>query len=216
MRTKTLLLAAAALSAGVLASSAQVYSANVVGYVNSVYVPGTTLTANPLKGSPDNTLNTIMPIAPDGTLAIFWDTATQDYALTSATYIDGAGWDPNPTVPPGLGFMIQTTTQFTNTYVGDVMQGSLTNQLITGNQFWSSIPPIGGPLSSVLTNCPAVEGDAVFVWDTAAVPQDYNPAGATYLDGVGWDPDLTIAVGQGFLYQRVGPPAQYVRTFVVQ
>jgi len=96
------------------------------------------------------------------------------------------------------------------------MQGSLTNKLVTGNQFWSSIPPIGGPVSTVLTNCPAVPDDAVFVWDASANPQDYNPAGATYLGGGVWDPDLNIAVGQGFLYQRVGPPADYVRTFTVQ
>ena len=34
MRTKTLLIAAAALAVGILASSAQTYSQNVVGYVN--------------------------------------------------------------------------------------------------------------------------------------------------------------------------------------
>jgi hypothetical protein len=96
------------------------------------------------------------------------------------------------------------------------MQGSLTNSFVTGNQFRSSIPPIGGPLSVVLTNMPAVENDAVFVWDTTLVPQDYNPAGATYLDGIGWDPDITISVGQGFLYQRVGPPVDYIRVFNVQ
>jgi hypothetical protein len=52
------------------------------------------------------------------------------------------------------------------------MQGSLTNSFVTGNQFRSSIPPIGGPLSVVLTNMLAVENDAVFVWDTTLVPQD--------------------------------------------
>ena len=36
MRTKTLLIAAAALAAGILSSSAQTYSQNIVGYVNQV------------------------------------------------------------------------------------------------------------------------------------------------------------------------------------
>jgi hypothetical protein len=50
MRTKTLLIAAAALAAGVLASSAQTYSLNIVGYVN-VTIPGSyklTAISNPL------------------------------------------------------------------------------------------------------------------------------------------------------------------------
>src|ERR1017187_9483311 len=40
MRTKTLLIAVAALAAGILVSSAQTYSQNVVGYYN-VTIPGT-------------------------------------------------------------------------------------------------------------------------------------------------------------------------------
>ncbi len=55
MKTKTLLIAAAALAAGVISSQAQVYSANIVGYAN-VVCPASTLVllANPL----DNGTNT--------------------------------------------------------------------------------------------------------------------------------------------------------------
>src|SRR5579859_1707946 len=53
MKSKTLLIAAAALAAGVITSEAQVYSQNVVGYVNTT-IPGNnalSLIANPLIGS---------------------------------------------------------------------------------------------------------------------------------------------------------------------
>ena len=54
MRTKTLLIAAAALAAGVITSQAQpVYSQNVVGYVNQV-IPGNgaqSLIVNPLQNT---------------------------------------------------------------------------------------------------------------------------------------------------------------------
>jgi len=56
MRTKTLLIAAAALAAGVISSQAQVYSQNIVGYVNSTF-PGNnalTMIANPLVGNGTN------------------------------------------------------------------------------------------------------------------------------------------------------------------
>jgi len=52
MKTKTLLIAAAALAAGVVSSQAQVYSQNIVGYVNTA-IPGNnalTLINNPLVG----------------------------------------------------------------------------------------------------------------------------------------------------------------------
>jgi hypothetical protein len=58
MRTKTLLLSAAAMAAGLVSSVAQsnVYSVNVVGYVNQVLPAGTLVAvANPL----DNGTNTL-------------------------------------------------------------------------------------------------------------------------------------------------------------
>jgi hypothetical protein len=55
MKTKTLLIAAAALVAGIVSSEAQVYSANIVGYVNvSGNANQFALIANPL----DNGTNT--------------------------------------------------------------------------------------------------------------------------------------------------------------
>src|SRR5262245_46238811 len=67
MRTKTLLLTAAALTAGVLSSFAQssnVYSVNVVGYINvTVAANGYTFLANQLTNS-GNSVNTVLTNGP--------------------------------------------------------------------------------------------------------------------------------------------------------
>ncbi len=65
MRTKTLLIAAAALAATVISSEAQVYSANVVGYVNVVLQGGYNLEANPFDdGNGNHLTNLINPSLP--------------------------------------------------------------------------------------------------------------------------------------------------------
>ena len=75
MRTKTLLLSAAALVAGALGSQAQsnVYSANVVGYV-SVPLPASTfvLAATPLDAG-TNDLNTLLAALPNKSSAQVWN-----------------------------------------------------------------------------------------------------------------------------------------------
>src|SRR5262245_29284845 len=69
MRTKSLVIAAAALTAGLLSASAQapVYSQNVVGYVN-VVLPGSgaySLISNPLN-APTNDLKNLLVALPNG------------------------------------------------------------------------------------------------------------------------------------------------------
>ena len=63
MRTKTLLIAAAALAVGIISSEAQVYSQNVVGYVNlSVAASGYTVVTMPLDYDGTGTNNTVSAI----------------------------------------------------------------------------------------------------------------------------------------------------------
>ena len=99
MRTK-LIAAAAILAAGLASSMAQsnVYSLNVVGYVNKTFVAGGfTAAANPLNGT-NNSLNTIMKgtQVPDNTLVFLWDAALQDFSATLPSYNAAAGnWVPN-------------------------------------------------------------------------------------------------------------------------
>ena len=66
MRTKTILLTAAVLAAGLGASVAQsVFSVNAVGYVNVTIRPGYNLIANPLNNG-GNTVSEVLPPASHG------------------------------------------------------------------------------------------------------------------------------------------------------
>lgn len=127
MRTKILLAAAAALAAGVMASNAQVYSANVVGYVTVTSAGGAySLLANPL----DNGSNTLASLvtAPTGSHALIWTGTTFTGSTKTPT-----SWSPNPVVAPGQGFFLQPTgvNPVTNTFVGNVIAapggGTVTN-----------------------------------------------------------------------------------------
>src|SRR5580692_11046853 len=80
MKSTTLLIAAAALAAGIISSQAQVYSQNIVGYVNTPLPTGFVNLANPLDGSnANNAITNIIPVfsgAYDGSLLQVW-TGTQ-------------------------------------------------------------------------------------------------------------------------------------------
>ncbi len=116
MRTKTLLIAAAALVAATVSSEAQVYSANVVGYVNQVCPANAlVLSANPLDDG-TNTLNSLLAAMPAKSTAQIWNGSSFTLITKPSA---GATW-PAQTVPPGTGFFVKSPSLFTNTYVGSV------------------------------------------------------------------------------------------------
>src|SRR5262245_9396280 len=98
MRTKTLL-CAAALAAGVATSMAQsnVYSLNVVGYVNVTTLGGGNfnMMANPLNNT-NNSLTNLFAVAQDGDSIFTWDANIQDLGGTIYSYSTFlAKWDGN-------------------------------------------------------------------------------------------------------------------------
>src|SRR5215813_4784313 len=124
MRTKALL-CAAALAAGAVSSMAQsnVYSLNVVGYVN-VPIAGAgagkfTFIANQLNTT-NNTLASLMPAPPDGTTIFKWTGS----AFVNSSFLFGAWSDGTFTLNLGEGGIVQSTQPFTNTFVGEVKQGA--------------------------------------------------------------------------------------------
>lgn len=213
MRTKALL-AAAAFAAGLATSWAQnVYSLNVVGYYN-VTVPANSfaLIANQLNTT-NNTLNSLLPSVPDGTQIFKW-TGT---AFTVSTFEDpgtGGEWSQNLTLNPGEGAFIRNNSPspMTITFVGEVLQGALSNPIPAGYSILSSMVPQAGPVSSVL-GLPAADGDQLFRWTGAG----YSVA--TYEDPGGggeWSPsEPNVGVGEAF-FIRKGAAATWVRNFTVQ
>jgi hypothetical protein len=225
MRTKALL-CAAVLAAGALSSMGQanVYSLNVVGYVNTRLFAGFTLICNPLNAT-DNHLGQILKGAqvPDNTIAFTWDPTAQDFAAPSTYVAASQTWVPDAVVGPGAGLLVYNpgATTFTNVFVGDVLQGSITNKIYPQFNLIASPVPISGGLSTVLTNIPASDNDLVFQFNSLANPQDfgnpdtYNAASQNWVAG-GAQP-ISVGVGEGLLYYaNAAAVANWVRTFTVQ
>ena len=170
MRTKTLLTAVAALAAGVITSQAQVYSANIVGYVSQTYSNGFVQLANPVDLGVANTLTNIFPNsggALDGSVVDIWNGSSFTVYTLDSTFPTGVGDAndvnpvPAPVISPGQLFYFDnlTGTKITNILTGTVHVeggqtgsnvGATTNTCPAGFNFVASKIPVGGGVSSVL------------------------------------------------------------------
>jgi hypothetical protein len=198
-------------------AQSNVYSLNVVGYVNKSFVAnGFTAAANPLNGT-NNSLNTIMSGSqvPNGSFVLLWDAALQDFSASVPTYVASSGnWVPAATINPGTGIFVFAPSAYTNTFVGEVQQGTTTIPIATSFSILSSPPPIGGPASDVLAQLPAANGDFVLRWNPAT--QDFFGDVPTYVASSGsWVPNSTFEVAEGFLFFHSGAPTNWVRNFTV-
>ena len=216
MITKTLL-CLAALAAGAATSMAQsnVYSLNVVGYINVTIPAGQySMIANQLNTT-NNTLASLIPTAPDGT--VFYKYSGSGYTISTYDELT-PGWlpDGNSTLNPGEGGFIlnKSASPLTITFVGEVMQGTLTNSLPTGYAIRSSIVPQAGTLTTLGLDSTVVEdGDNLYVYNNGYTIYNYDALTP------GWLPsEPTINVGQSFFYLK--PPTStkhtWTRTFTVQ
>ena len=191
-------MACAALAVGLATSAvaqSNVYSLNIVGYVNTTINAGFSLIGNPLDNG-TNDLNSLFPNAGLGD-AIF------AYANGSFTESDYFGsWSPNLAVPPGKGLFYSSGAKTTNTFVGNVLTGSLTNHVNTGFNMISSQVPISDTLGNL--GLPAGLGDAVFYYRNGAyVESDFFGS---------WSPDLALGVGEAFWFST-GAAGNWVQTF---
>jgi hypothetical protein len=207
MRTKTLLIAAAALAVGLCSSMAQVYSQNVVGYVNIPVAAATKkLIANQLNTT-NNTLNGLLPSPVPGTTIFKFNNGYTPYNFD----VDDLVWYPdgNATLNPGEGAFILSPSAATLTFVGEVRQGSLTNTLPTGVKVLrSSIVPQGGLISTALGLTP-LPGDTLFQFAGGFSTYVYD------VDDLVWTPnEPTIGVGESFFFIRAGS-GNWVRNFTV-
>jgi len=228
MRTKTLLLTAAVVAAGVASSMAQgtVFSVNAVGYVNTTFKPGFSLISNPLNAGADNTIPTLFKTAPFGT-QVYRFHSTPSAGFDIGTYDDLAGSWQAPGVPtllttpilPGSGLFVKNNlvpkADFTVTFVGEVPQGNLTTTLVKGLQIVSSQVPQEGKISADLkyTGQP---GDQLSKWDVAAqkfVTYGFDDlSNAWTLAGVANEP--VIGVGESFFLSKQAA-GTWTRTFDV-
>jgi hypothetical protein len=204
MRTKTLLLSAAVGAASLVAASAQtVYSVNSVGYVNVTLPAGFSLIANPLDAGDNALSNVFGDSLAIGSTVFKWDNGTSQY--TSSTYL--GVWSPDLELAPGEGAFINVGAETQVTFVGEVLQGDLTNPIPAGFSLQASQVPQEDTLDNL--NFPAAVGDTVYFWDNGT--SQYTST--TYL-GV-WSPsDPTPKVAEGF-FVSTGAAKDWTRTFSV-
>lgn len=248
MRIKTLLvtvLLGAAVITPAVAGDA-VYSINVVGYVTKSVPPGFSILVNPLRNTATNTVEGIIPSVPpgvtppvpDGTVVYVWAVAggydNTTYYWNDPTTPDpmaGASWYPEGlTIDPGRGFFIfnPSASAISITFVGDVLEGNLTNTLPTGFSLQGSKVPqeTNVTVMGIMPN----DGDVIYQYVNGA---GYNPS-TFYRDDVSnppllgtWypspeDPYTGVGpvpqVGEGFFYFNSGNawrPSKMERTFTV-
>jgi hypothetical protein len=205
MRTKSLLLTAAVIAAGISASQAQVYSVNSVGYVNQSIPAGYTMIANPLNTT-NNTIGVLLPDLPSFSSIYKWNETTSQFDI--ATIVFGT-WDhPEYTLNPGEGAFVNTDTPFSITWVGEVRQGNLTNTVPAGYSIRASQVPQAGSVSTL--GLTVGDFDSVYKWNNGANQYDIY----TYVFG-SWGPsEPVIGVAESF-FINAGAPFTWNRSFSV-
>jgi len=177
MRTKALI-CAALVAASAISAMAQVYSLNIVGYVNKSVPVGYSMLANPLKAGVTNGANEIMPIILDEQF-LTWNGAGFNVVQYSSIFND---WiDPAtlasakpPALPPGTAFFYYTPVATNLTFVGEVVPApSTTNSLALPIGY----SMIGSPMPVSLTDITSGTGSMPLVADMQVL--NWNGAGFT-------------------------------------
>ncbi len=179
---------------------AQVYSVNMVGYINQSIPAGFSMIANQLNNSPDNKIQSLFPAPPANTAVYKFNGAGYD----SVSFTQGLGWDdgsgtftPTMTLNPGEGVFIFAPSAFTQTFVGEVALSS-TVAVRPGFQVISSALPQSLPLDGAPPaglGFPVANGDFAY---------QFNGAGydtSEFIQGIGWNPAPPVPdIGESFFF----------------
>lgn len=216
MKTKTSILAALIALAGSATLMAQnVYSLNVVGYVNVTVPPGYSMIANQLNTT-NMTIGALLPNPPDGTQILKWDGSgynTYEYFA----FIPAWSPDGNATLNPGEAAFIKnpTASNMTLTFVGEVALGTTTNNLPAGYAMRSATVPQAGTLepgtNAPALNFPVAAGDQVLKWTGSGYDtyEFFDLGGGTTL----WSPSTpSVNPGEGFFSKKTAS-VNWVRNF---
>jgi hypothetical protein len=217
MRTKTLVLSALlAMAASPLLAQSNVYSVNAVGYVQVVFQPNKfTMVANPLNTT-NNSIGSLFTSFPNGTQFYKWNGASYDIAQ----FLFGAWDNPQYTLNPGEGCFIQTkgTALWTNTFVGEVLQGNLTNSIPNGFSMRSSMVPQAGDADSLGLSASLKNGDSVLEYNATKGSYDiWQILFGQWSDPNGGNTPPPIGVAQSVFIGTSGAagPRNWTRAFSV-
>jgi hypothetical protein len=213
MRTSTLLLAAATAAIGMGSAYGQVYSVNVVGYVNVIAPKGLSMIADQLDNKAGNKLQDVIPKAPNGTFFHQFNGTGYD----TAQFFDV--WDRTDlTLTLGSGGFLFIPSDALDadrkiTFVGEVAQGADGNNNIpNGLSVKSSTVPQAGKLVADL-KFPTAVGATGIVYKYVNAQGDYQVS--QIFDTIDNDPQ--IEVGEAFFYLNTdGVAKAWNRDFHVQ
>ena len=201
MRTKTILLTAAIAAAGIAASKAQtVYSVNAVGFVTKINNPGYNLICNPLNNA-TNTLGNLFRGSPENTIIYRFQSGTFNafiYGLDDDNNLN-FGPNQNDVLAPGEGVFLfnPNAAAFATTFVGEVLQGSLTNAINTGFNLVGSLIPQAGHLQTDLKYNP-LENDIVYRFVNGTYNGNISVYGRDDDNNLVWDIPPVVGVAEGF------------------
>jgi len=203
---KTLLIAAAALAASIISSEAQVYSQNIVGYVNLQFANANyTPIATPLQatGTVNNAEQLLPNIAPGDDVLFFNGGGFDTYAYAGpGVWIGPGGPGPAPTINPGTPFFFfnNSGTIETNTFVGSVTLSNVV-ALVAGNYaFGAETAPVADTLDGTNLNLPLVAGDDVLLWNGNGYDTYAFAGPGVWIGPGGPGPAPTLPVGEAFFY----------------
>lgn len=164
------------------------------------------MVANPLNTT-NNTVEALFPItatgAPEGTTIYKWDGTK--YVSTAVEFGDWSA--KNITLNPGEGCFMNSPSAFTNTFVGEVMQGALTNALPAGFSIRGSMVPQAGTATELGLTAALDEGDTIYQWKNGAYKSAAIEFGA-------WSAEPNVAVGEAFWVNKLAA-GKWVRNFSV-
>lgn len=194
---------------------AQVFSVNAVGYVvKTIPARGFALISNPLNAA-NPTINELFKGAPAGTQVFKFNAATGSFKTATYDDLDGAfipADAANEKVEPGEGVFVKnpTAAAISFTFVGEVPQGNLVNQLPAGLSIKSSMVPQKGTAKEL--GLMGEAGDQLFQFK--ADTQQYRTSTYDDLD-LDWVPRLeALEVGEAFFLKKV-KAGTWTRTFNV-
>jgi hypothetical protein len=172
-----------------LGAHAQVYSQDIVGYINLELYAGNNLLANQQYG------------VPEGSTFTEWNAATQQY-LPASVYDATTGWSINYSWGYGQGGLFNSPTTFTNTFVGAVWPGydisaPFVPPLVANNgaQLLACYLPIAATYYDVMGRDPQ-NGDSVTTLDGPS-----QTSTTTFYDDGAWSNGTPLlAVGQAAIF----------------
>jgi hypothetical protein len=193
MRTKTLLIAAAALAISAGISMAQTYSQNIVGYVNVSCPAGAyVLLGNPLDDGTNTTTSLGQSLPSKSTISV-WNGTSFTVSTKS-----GAVWTPNLSIPVGTGFFVNAKTATNIVFVGNVIAASgasVTNVPLGAGTYelvGEQIPYTAATLNdtNLTLGLSLPSKSTISVWNGTSFTVS-TKSGAT------WTPNAAIIPGQG-------------------